>query len=164
MRWAALVVAVIIALALGYGVAGGFREEVTTVVEVQTHVDQQTPSPDYLDITALRWDSDHIVRIWGPDLRLWTPIGTSMSPTVGDGTHHVLTQRVDTDKIVTGSMLVFKAPVLTGKVLHRVVAVGNDLEGWYAITRGDNVFYSDIDLLGKVREEDIEGVVVGILY
>jgi signal peptidase I len=46
-------------------------------------------------------------------------------------------------------------------IIHRVVLLGNDEEGWFAATKGDNNSVPDSY---KVRFNDIKGVVVGILY
>jgi len=45
--------------------------------------------------------------------------------------------------------------------VHRIIYIGEDAEGWFAITKGDNCILPD---LRKVRFEDVEGVVIGILY
>ena len=41
-------------------------------------------------------------------------------------------------------------------ILHRVVSVGADKDGWYAITKGDNLPERDVC---EVRERDILGIV-----
>jgi signal peptidase I len=46
------------------------------------------------------------------------------------------------------------------RIIHRVVAIGHDNLGWYAITKGDNTLRND----PPVRFEQISGVVVGIIY
>lgn len=46
-------------------------------------------------------------------------------------------------------------------VIHRIVEIGYDRDGWYAITKGDNNAASDPH---KVRFSQIKGVLVGILY
>jgi signal peptidase I len=46
-------------------------------------------------------------------------------------------------------------------IIHRVVLVGQDEEGWFAATKGDNNNIADPY---KVRFGDIKGIVVGILY
>lgn len=46
-------------------------------------------------------------------------------------------------------------------IIHRIIATGNDSEGWYAKTKGDNNPSSDPDL---VRFDQVAGVLVGILY
>lgn len=48
-----------------------------------------------------------------------------------------------------------------GTIIHRIVETGKDEQGWYAITKGDNNYYTDSE---KVRFDDIKGVVVAVLY
>ena len=44
---------------------------------------------------------------------------------------------------------------------HRVIEIDYDSKGWYALTKGDNNGYIDLD---KRRFEDIGGVLVGVLF
>ena len=46
-------------------------------------------------------------------------------------------------------------------IVHRVIKIGEDPDGWFAITKGDNNEFFDPM---KVRFSDIERVVVGIIY
>ena len=46
-------------------------------------------------------------------------------------------------------------------IIHRVISVGSDDNGWFAVTKGDNNKEADA---GKVRFSDVKGVVVGVLY
>jgi len=48
-----------------------------------------------------------------------------------------------------------------GTIIHRIVETGEDNNGWYAITKGDNNVLEDPE---KVRFEKIKGVVVAIIY
>ena len=45
--------------------------------------------------------------------------------------------------------------------VHRVIKIGNDKDGIYFTTKGDNFWQEDPD---KVRFSQVEGIVVGILY
>jgi signal peptidase I len=47
------------------------------------------------------------------------------------------------------------------RIIHRVIAIGHDDEGWYARTKGDNNLRADP---WKVRFGQVKGVVVGIIY
>ena len=47
------------------------------------------------------------------------------------------------------------------RIIHRITKIDHDAQGWYAITKGDNNLFSDPY---KVRFEDVQGVVVGIIY
>ncbi len=46
-------------------------------------------------------------------------------------------------------------------IVHRVVQISVDGDGWYAIVKGDNIANPDPD---KVRFEQINGVLVAIIY
>ena len=46
-------------------------------------------------------------------------------------------------------------------LIHRVIELGKDSSGWYAITKGDNLDYNDPE---KVRFNQVKGIVIGILY
>ena len=46
-------------------------------------------------------------------------------------------------------------------IIHRVILIGEDEQGWFAITKGDNNQEPDPY---KVRFSQIKGLVVGILY
>lgn len=45
-------------------------------------------------------------------------------------------------------------------IVHRVVDIGTDKEGWYCITKGDNNASHD----GKIRFEKIRYITIGIIY
>ena len=45
-------------------------------------------------------------------------------------------------------------------IVHRVVDIGEDEQGWFCITRGDRNDFSD----GKVRFEKIDSVLVALIY
>lgn len=47
------------------------------------------------------------------------------------------------------------------RIIHRIVDIGYDTEGWYAITKGDNNSLPDPV---KVRFVQVLGVVIGIIY
>jgi len=46
-------------------------------------------------------------------------------------------------------------------IIHRVISVGEDSEGWFAVTKGDNNKEADAE---KVRFGQLKGLVVGVLY
>ena len=45
--------------------------------------------------------------------------------------------------------------------VHRVVEIGQDKFGWYAITKGDS---NNIEDEGKRRFENIKGILVGVIF
>ncbi len=46
-------------------------------------------------------------------------------------------------------------------IVHRIIEIGNDNDGWYAITKGDNNPTADPE---KVRADAVRRVTVGIIY
>lgn len=46
-------------------------------------------------------------------------------------------------------------------IIHRIIEIGNDKKGWYAIIKGDNLPKPDP---GKVRFEQIKRVLIGVIY
>jgi signal peptidase I len=57
-----------------------------------------------------------------------------------------------------GDVIIFRKNGIL--ITHRIILIGNDNSGRYFLTQGDNNEISD----GKIRFEQIEGVVAGILY
>ena len=64
------------------------------------------------------------------------------------------------DEIIIGDIITFNHPK-EGLMVHRVIKKSSDNKGIYFITKGDNSYARD---LYKVRFEDIEKVMVGIIW
>jgi signal peptidase I len=62
------------------------------------------------------------------------------------------------EDIAIGDIIAYQAD--DGIIVHRVVEIGYDESGWYAITKGDNNAVVD----GKIRFDAIKGIVVAIIY
>ncbi len=60
-----------------------------------------------------------------------------------------------------GDVITYNAEWSDALIAHRVIDLGYDKDGWYAIAKGDNVAYADP---GKIRFEDIEYILAGVLY
>lgn len=65
------------------------------------------------------------------------------------------------DKLRAGDIISYKSKINQGMVIHRIAEIEEDEEGTYYVMKGDNSLFKDIE---KVRFEQIEGVLVGILY
>ena len=86
----------------------------------------------------------------------------SMKPSFSGG-HNGLYQAVTNEtELFVGDVVTFerKDIIGTSHIVHRIIKIGNDTEGWYAITKGDNNQISD----GQVRKWQIQRVLVGMLY
>ncbi len=86
----------------------------------------------------------------------------SMRPVIGINTS-ILCQKIESvDEVVVGDIIVFN---VDGKdIVHRIIEKGLDSHGVFLITKGDNNMNDDLDDFGKIREEQLRGVVVGIFY
>jgi hypothetical protein len=65
------------------------------------------------------------------------------------------------DDLKKGDIISYSIPNVQGIIIHRIVETGFDEDGWYAITKGDNVEKNDPL---KIRFENIKRVVVAIIY
>lgn len=94
---------------------------------------------------------------------IWTKFeGTgSMEPFFDTGAHALQYRPKTVDDISAGDIVSYFRPGEMRPVIHRVVYVGEDAEGVYFITKGDNNVASDP---GKVRFEQIYSVVFAIIY
>jgi signal peptidase I len=64
-------------------------------------------------------------------------------------------------ELKVGDIIGYESKTFNTIIIHRIVEIGEDESGWYAVTKGDNNPASDP---GKARFEDIKGVLVGLIY
>jgi len=85
----------------------------------------------------------------------------SMDPLLDYGANGIEIVPESTDDIHVGDIVIFEPFWSSNLIVHRVTQIGEDEDGWYCITKGDN---SNITDPGKLRYEQIEFILVGILY
>ena len=83
----------------------------------------------------------------------------SMEPVLNAGSISLELPPVVPNDIKVGDIISFKQK--DKMIVHRVVLIGEDKEGWFAATKGDNNKEPDAY---KVRFSQVRGVLVGILY
>ena len=83
----------------------------------------------------------------------------SMDPLLDEGYNGLEFVPKTVEKIHLGDVISFEYG--GNIIIHRVVEIGEDVEGWYALTKGDNL--EELDY-GKRRFEDIKGVLVGVIF
>jgi hypothetical protein len=84
----------------------------------------------------------------------------SMDPLIDDGSQAIQIVPLSTADIHVGDVISYDSGAY-GVIIHRVVSIGNDSQGWYAVVKGDNNPSSDPI---KVRFSMIRRVLVGVLY
>ena len=82
----------------------------------------------------------------------------SMLPTLGESTNGIKIIPDSANQIVVGDIITYRDG--DKLIVHRVVAKGEDGEGAYFVTKGDNNQETD----GKVYWEDVEYVTIGLIY
>ena len=85
----------------------------------------------------------------------------SMDPLIDEGTTTIEIKPKSADEIKVGDIIAYNVDGYDYAFVHRVVEIGEDNEGIYFVTKGDNYYKEDPN---KVRLNDIEGIVVGVLY
>ncbi len=85
----------------------------------------------------------------------------SMDPLLDANSNGIEVKPKSAKELKKGDVIAFKTPYANGIIIHRIIDMGHDQLGWYAKTKGDN--NPSVDP-GKVRFEDITGVLVGIIY
>ena len=85
----------------------------------------------------------------------------SMDPTLDAGANGIEIVPQGPEQIHVGDIIAYK-PDINGDdlIVHRVIKIGIDDQGWYCITKGDNTIQDD----GKIRFEQIKYVTIAILY
>jgi hypothetical protein len=103
---------------------------------------------------------DNQIRVYKDNLVLAQFNDTnSMDPLIDKGAHAIQMPVNNSDEISVGDIVAYQ----DGEeiVLHRIVEIDEDEQGWYAMFKGDNNSFADPS---KVRFEQILYVVVGVLY
>ena len=85
----------------------------------------------------------------------------SMDPVIDEYANSIELHPTDPSQLSIGDIISYSSQFSDGIIIHRIIQIGFDETGWFAIVKGDNNSRQDP---GKVRFEDIEGVLVGILY
>ncbi|MBR9691404.1 hypothetical protein GOV06_01335 [Candidatus Woesearchaeota archaeon] len=65
------------------------------------------------------------------------------------------------ESIYVGDVISYQSEYASGLTVHRVVEISEDEQGWYCIVKGDNLSQPDP---GNIRFEQINGVLIGIIY
>jgi len=101
---------------------------------------------------------DHIeLNIANATLSSYAPTG-SMKPLFDAGANGIRVRPSGEDDISVGDIISFQQNGMM--IVHRVVEIGEDIDGIYFITQGDNNIISD----GKVRFKDVKWVTVGVIW
>jgi len=85
----------------------------------------------------------------------------SMDPVIDEGSEVIEITPKTYDELKVGDIISYESYKYGVVIIHRIIKIGKDRYGWYAICKGDNNKVEDAE---KVRFNQIRGVVVAILY
>ena len=103
---------------------------------------------------------DDIVMIDLPDVRWSSFTNTnSMDPLIDEFANGLEREPKDSSDLAIGDVISYRHD--DNIIIHRIVKISFDENGWYAEAKGDN--NPTIDPV-KIRFDQIEGVLIGILY
>jgi len=85
----------------------------------------------------------------------------SMEPLISEKAHGIELKPKSPSDLKIGDVISYNSEFTTGIVIHRIIKTGFDEQGWYAVVKGDNNAEQDP---GKVRFEQVNGVLIGIIY
>ncbi len=85
----------------------------------------------------------------------------SMDPLLDIGANSFEIKPGSTENIHVGDVISYRSEYSQGLIVHRVIYIGEDKDGWYSRVKGDNILEQDP---GKIRFEQIRGILVGIIY
>ena len=113
---------------------------------------------DWIKQNQIQVESDKIViNVPNAKLARYAPTG-SMRPVLDYNSNGIIITPSSADEINVGDIITFKQG--SDLIVHRVVEKGEDEQGVWFVTRGDNNAVTD----GKVYFKDVEYVTIGVLY
>ncbi|MBI2135426.1 signal peptidase I [Candidatus Woesearchaeota archaeon] len=128
--------------------------------EILNNKEKRSPSDRIKESDLEVFNNKIIINIKSPDWRKFID-SNSMDPLIDENSTTIEISPKNPDEIKIGDIISYDVDEFDYALVHRVVEIGNDEEGIYFITKGDNYFKNDPY---KVRFGQIEGIVVGILY
>lgn len=106
------------------------------------------------------YDDKVVINIDNPAWAQFTDTN-SMDPVIDIGSNSIEIKPRTPEDVHIGDIVSYKSKLIEGVIIHRVVAINEDAEGFYYTLKGDNNLISDPE---KVRFDQVEGVVVGVIY
>ncbi len=85
----------------------------------------------------------------------------SMDPVIDEGANALQIVPKNPGEIHVGDIISYDSSNIDGTVIHRVVNIDQDVDGWYCIAKGDNSNSNDPE---RIRFNQIQRVVIGIIY
>ena len=122
--------------------------------------EKSSPSDKVKDYNILAFDDKIVMYIKDPYLARFTNTH-SMEPLINEKSTGLEIAPKSSSEIKIGDIISYNPKNSDDAIIHRVVKIGQDSEGWYALAKGDNNPSNDPE---KIRFGQVKRVLVGILY
>jgi len=103
------------------------------------------------------YDNAVVIDVENVGISRYAPTG-SMKPVLNENSNGIRIVPENPSQIDAGDIITFEQN--NELIIHRVIEKGNDEEGVYFVTKGDNNNVTD----GKIRFKDVKYVTIGILW
>jgi len=140
---------VVIALAYSHEIRYALSSDSSSVISPSDHISDK----------EIRVFSDKVV-IDKENIK-WAKIKDthSMEPVLNVNSISLEVMPLSSDEIEVGDIISYEQDSIF--IIHRVINIGEDASGWFAVTKGDNNEEADPY---KIRFSQVKGIVVGVLY
>ncbi|MBN1157149.1 signal peptidase I [Candidatus Woesearchaeota archaeon] len=136
------------------------QKPLASIIPFGTAPEIDSPS-DWITEDQIRvYDDRVIIDIENPEWARFTDTN-SMDPVFDYGSNAIEIVPEKPEQIHVGDIVSYKSKYASGTIIHRVIEIGNDEDGWYARMKGDNNPIEDPE---KIRFGQIQRVVVAIIY
>lgn len=154
------ILVVLVLLVVFFLIGWGSNQIFTGAVSFDANDEKFSPKDRIKSSQIAVYDNMVVLNITNAEWAEYTNTN-SMDPLLDDGSSGIEVIPESEDDLVVGDIIVYRPEWISGLVVHRIVGTGEDEEGKYFLTRGDNSGSTDPE---KVRFEQIESVLVGIIY
>lgn len=132
------------------------------ITKILGMTNEEKPSPyNWISENQIKVEKERIVI--NLENALWSRFTdtNSMDPVIDKGANTIqIIPRNEAD-IHIGDIVSYKSEYASDVIIHRVVDIGYDSKGWYAIMKGDNNSREDP---GKIRFNQIKRITVAVIY
>lgn len=143
--------------------SGGTETEPLSIIpqafQMSGPVERNSPS-DWIKESQIEMRSDGVfIKLNKPQWAILADTN-SMDPVFDSESHLIQEVPLAASEINVGDIVSYESP-LGFSIVHRVIEIGNDEEGWYAILKGDNNPQPDP---WKIRFDMVRRVTVMVVY
>ena len=122
----------------------------------------EKPSPyDWIKEEQIRlYNNRVVIEIKNPKLAAFTDTN-SMDPVIDENSNAIEIMPKSYNDIHIGDVISYESEFAEGIIIHRVIDIGYDENGWFAIVKSDNSNNPDP---GRIRFSQIKRILVAVIY